>query len=236
MITIAIVEDNIYHLNMVSSQLEKNMKEDHILKTYKNADEYIKALVKEKVEFDIVIMDIELDKKSGIDLAIQTNILSPFTQIIFVTAYIDYASDVYESKHTYFISKEKIEQYLPIALEKTTKNIRDIKSQFIHVSWNKQKFELSQKDIIYAERVYRTTYIYTRYEVYKTSKKISELLSMLNNNFCTCHKSIIVNLNYVKNIEKNSVILKINQILPISRSQRDEFKKKYNRFLIEKNI
>ena len=51
-----------------------------------------------------------------------------------------------------------------------------------------------------------------------------------------CHKSIVVNLNYVKDIQRNTVILKTDKTLPISRSQKDDFKKNFNHFLINKNV
>lgn len=51
-------------------------------------------------------MDIELGKENGIDLALKVNEVTPYTQIIYITAYMQYVSDVYQSKHTYFIDKE----------------------------------------------------------------------------------------------------------------------------------
>lgn len=236
MVTIAIVEDNIYCLNMIGQQLRESMEEEYVLNTYTNTEDYLNVLLNERIEFDVVILDIELDNKSGIDLAIQTNITSPLTQIIFVTAYINYASDVYESKHVYFMCKERIDQYLPIALERALTNVHNFESQMIYLSWNKQTFKVSQRDIIYAERDYRITYVYTKNEVYRTSKKINELINDLNSCFCMCHKSIVVNLNYVKDIQRNTVILKTDKTLPISRSQKDDFKKNFNHFLINKNV
>ena len=38
MVTIAIVEDNIYCLNMISQQLRESMEEEYVLNTYTNTE------------------------------------------------------------------------------------------------------------------------------------------------------------------------------------------------------
>ena len=58
------------------------------------------------------------------------------------------------------------------------------------------------------------------------------MISLLNDSFCVCHKSFIVHMDYIKDINHNSVQLNNDQILPISRSQKEVFKKLYNRYLL----
>lgn len=55
---------------------------------------------------------------------------------------------------------------------------------------------------------------------------------MLNDTFCLCHKSFIVHMDYINDITNNGVQLNNNQIIPISRSQKEIFKKLYNRYLL----
>ena len=62
-----------------------------------------------------------------------------------------------------------LDKYFPQAIKKAKENINHLKSQYLYISWNKQKNEVYQKDIIYIERKSRVSYIYTKKEVYKTS-------------------------------------------------------------------
>lgn len=228
---VGIVEDNQDYVNILLSKLKEYGFSNKDVHYYLDTQSFKKDIKERNLEFDIILLDIELDKESGIDLALKINRLTPFTQIIYISAYIEYTSDVYQTKHTYFISKERLDEYLPLAISKAKGNIQHLRSQYLYISWNKQKYEVLQKDIVYIERKLRVSHIYTKNESYRTSLKISELGSLLNDTFCICHKSFIVHMSYVKNIEENAVRLSNDQRIPVSRSQREVFKKLYNRYL-----
>lgn len=229
---IGIIEDDLYFLNILNDKVKKVIQENDIILTYNNFRSFDAVLNDKKQEFDLLLLDIELGKNNGIDLALKVNEITPYTQIIYITAYMQYVSDVYQSKHTYFINKENLDKYFPIAINQAIENINHLKSQYLYISWNKQKNEVYQKDIIYIERKSRVSYVYTKKEVYKTSLKINELILLLNDSFCICHKSFIVHMDYIKDINHNSVQLMNQQIIPISRSQKEVFKKLYNRYLL----
>ncbi len=67
---------------------------------------------------DIALVDIDLgeDLPSGIDLVRDT--AANKTQVIYVTGYVDYASDVYETAHVGFLIKPVDQQRLNDALER----------------------------------------------------------------------------------------------------------------------
>lgn len=232
---IGIIEDDSYFLNILNDKVKKVIQENDIILTYNNFKSFDDVLNDKKQEFDLLLLDIELGKNNGIDLALKVNEITPYTQIIYITAYMQYVSDVYQSKHTYFINKENLDKYFPIAINQAIENINHLKSQYLYISWNKQKNEVYQKDIIYIERKSRVSYVYTKKEVYKTSLKINELILLLNDSFCICHKSFILHMDYIKDINHNSVQLMNQQIIPISRSQKEVFKKLYNRYLLTNN-
>lgn len=229
---IGIIEDDSYFLNILNDKVKKVIQENDIILTYNNFKSFDDVLNDKKQEFDLLLLDIELGKNNDIDLALKVNEITPYTQIIYITAYMQYVSDVYQSKHTYFINKENLDKYFPIAINQAIENINHLKSQYLYISWNKQKNEVYQKDIIYIERKSRVSYVYTKKEVYKTSLKINELILLLNDSFCICHKSFILHMDYIKDINHNSVQLMNQQIIPISRSQKEVFKKLYNRYLL----
>lgn len=229
---IGIVEDDVHYLELLKRKLDDCKQEEDEIRCYSDSQSFNYDITNQKLEFDILLLDIEIGKENGIDLALKVNEITPYTQIIYITAYMQYVSDVYQSKHTYFIDKEKLDKYFPQAIKKAKENINHLKSQYLYISWNKQKNEVYQKDIIYIERKSRVSYVYTKKEVYKTSLKINDLILLLNDTFCICHKSFIVHMDYIKDIKHNSVQINNNQILPISRSQKDHFKQIYNRYIL----
>ena len=63
------------------------------------------------------------------------------------------------------------------------------------------------------------------YTVHSTLKKIEEKLSM--SNFLKVHRSFIININKIVDIENNSVLIK-RDVIPVSRSNRPELMKRLN--------
>jgi len=229
---IAIVEDNQFHLEIIEDKISKILDIPYELKHYLNAQDYIEDL-KRDIPFDIVLLDIDLGEVSGIFLGNETNQICPYAQIIYVSSYENFMSDVYETQHIYFINKKQIDKYLPLALEKAINNIHKIKSQILFISWKKRNFQIVQKNIIYIERKRRVTHIVTENFTYQTTDKINDILSQLNNHFVRCHNSYIVNLNYLAVIQKYDILLQNGIVIPVSRSHARMMKQAYSHFLIQ---
>lgn len=176
-------------------------------------------------------MDIELGGDSGITLAQEINTSMPDAQIIYITQHLEYVSSVYESKHIYFINKESMETYLPRALEIALKRIQEQNNLYLEFSWSKENYKLKQKDIIYIERVLRTTEIHTLTKTFYTSEKISTIQQRLNDSFVCSHRSYIINMNALTNIKNNCAILNDNIEVPISRAHYKDVKRSFNLFM-----
>ena len=92
-----------------------------------------------EINMDIAVLDIEMDKESGIDLARILNEKFPDCRIIYLTNHISYASDVYSTDHTYFVLKDDMDKNLPRAIEKAVNEKEAQKNDFITVSSKDRK-------------------------------------------------------------------------------------------------
>ncbi len=176
--------------------------------------------------FDIIFMDIELGEFSGIDLAEKISTLNPCTQIIFISQYLKYVSPVYHVAHTFFCNKPELKSWLKPAVTQALENIRQLSQQFLQTSWNKEVYTLLQQKILYMERTLRVTNIHMAdRKTYFTSEKFSVLLKKLEPAFVQCHRSYIVNLNYVSEFNKFTLYLSNDKEIPVSRRQAEHVKK-----------
>lgn len=96
--------------------------------------------------------------------------------------------------------------------------------------------EYRLSDIIYIERNLRTTTVFCKEEDYKTSESIDIISEKINSqNFTRCHKSFLVNMNFIKELKRNSYILTNGAEIPISRSFSSLSKTDFSKFICNKN-
>ena len=95
-----------------------------------------------------------------------------------MTSYEDYVSDVYDTEHIYFILKKNYQKYLPHALSLANEALNKQRRASLKIFWNKEEYNILQKDIFYMERQLRTTMIVTPTQTYSTSEKLADLLNV----------------------------------------------------------
>lgn len=226
MIEIVICEDNPIHTKKIQEQIESNIDEPFRIRSFSSAVDFRKGLLSPGLACDILFMDIELGAVSGITLAQEVNARHPGIQIIFISQYLEYVSDVYETDHIFFIHKSYADTYLPIALEKALNKIHTLNTISLRFHWHKENFEILQKDILYMERILRITEIHTNNQIYTTSEKLTELITRLDHSFIITHRSFLINLHSVVSFGKESAYLSSGMTIPISRSRYHEVKKR----------
>lgn len=233
MLKIAICEDLSLHQKRLSEKVHHCLNEPHTIDTFSSIAEFKNYCTGSDQPFDIIFMDIELGDGSGIQLSQKINQLYPLSQIVYITAYPEYSSEVYESEHVWFIDKQKLDTFLPLALNKALHSIRLTQSLHLNFSWKKVDYAVLQGEIIYIERSLRVSEIHTGKQVYKTSEKLEDLLKQLTSTFILCHRSYIINMSKITSFQKNTVILNEKFSIPVSRSKYEDLKRTYNMFLIK---
>ena len=227
MLKIGLCEDNEIQHNQILSFLETISLPKHAINSfYKGNDLYnsIQEAMKDKEPYDIVIMDIDLPDGNGIKFSKQINVFSPHTIIIYMT-------DVYDTEHIYFILKKNYQKYLPHALSLANEALNKQRRASLKIFWNKEEYNILQKDIFYMERQLRTTMIMTPTQTYSTSEKLADLLERLEDSFALCHRSYIINLKMVQEITKDSALLVDGTSIPISRRYYSSLKDKINNLI-----
>lgn len=234
-----VAEDLKSIINNISDRIE-------IQNIYKNGLEAINHLQNDTV--DVLIADINMPIMNGISLAKTVNQFKIKPLIIFITAYGQYAIEGYEIKVFDYIlkpySQKRIENMVSDIHQYFDNNKVNVIDNFNSILETKPKLFvkdgeteriLKLDDIYFINSDLRTSTINTLNGVYKSLSSISELENiLLDHNFFRCHKSYIVNLNYVdsiisQGISSYNIILKDSNIhIPLGRRKVKEFKIKMN--------
>lgn len=240
---VIIIDDENKARRLISTLLTENCS-DITLQLEANDLETGVALIKEH-QPDIVFLDIEMPKHSGLQIV---DFFEPHEmnfQIIFVTAYNDYAIQAFKLSAVDYILKPVDILELKTAIEKAKKNIEsksinnrldDLKRVFQQLSLNKMVLEVpkgilfvSHDDIILFEADGMYTKVYMKNnESQLICKPMKHFVDQLEDKpiFYKPHRSFLVNLKYIKELSKKDgfhLIMENNKTIPIAKEKKDEF-------------
>lgn len=177
----------------------------------------------------ILFVDIQNDDNSEIEIVKKVNREWPVCQVVYVSDGFHHVMDAYETKHIYYILKEKFEEKLPCIMDKAIRQLKVCGSKEMAFQCHGGVIvRLKLDEIMYFERNLRVTNVVTREYRYIVEEKISEIEErMMSEDFVRCHSSFLVNFFYVKACTKKKLILKNGQVIDISRSYWGKAEKEY---------
>ncbi|MDU6340113.1 MAG: LytTR family DNA-binding domain-containing protein [Clostridium sp.] len=233
MIKFAICEDEIIQAEINQDYIKRWADKNNIeykIDIFESAEKFLFSWQYEEV-YDVIILDIRMKSMSGMELARNIRLKDSDVIIIFISGLDDYVFDGYNvSAFNYLlkpINDEKIFNVLDRVKEKLEKD-KNAK-QFLLLSKGKNIFKIDYDDIFYIIAFDHYIDIHSKNEIYTFNRKISQLEELLpKENFVRCHRSYIVNIKYVKNINKNSLLLEDDIKIPISKTRMDNT---YNTFI-----
>lgn len=186
-----------------------------------------KELVASNKNFDFIILDIEMDKMSGVEVKEIFYQRNNQSRIIFLTNYDDYMPESFGKNVYGYISKDMIHK-IAIPLNKIFKEI--LEHRIFEIG--DEMIDLYEVYYVKADGPYINIYFEDGYEIFRmTLKEFTARIS--NSNFIRVHRSYLVNMRYVKDIDNKIVILDNNTKLDISKGNRKTVVKTYHRYLLE---
>lgn len=112
--TILLVDDEELQLLRLENEVKKVVPSDATILSFSNSSKFLKDHKEDKI--DIAFLDIEMPGMNGISLAKELKKINPLVNIIFVTAYNDYALEAYKIHASGYLSK-------PVTAEKIKKEL-----------------------------------------------------------------------------------------------------------------
>ncbi len=233
MLHIAVCDDISEHLQHSQNMIQDILASKEInceIYPFHTSEDLLQSIRDKKIRPEIAVLDIELNGESGINLAKKMNQYLPTCQIIFLTNYIDYASDVYEAEHVWFVTKKKADRYLEPALDKAIAVLTESSThiQGIIVRNQGKSIVVPLNTILYISRVGRKAQIKCMHQEYYDSRRPVDLIPrQLESTFLQCHQGYWVNINMIEELDHNEFVLKGGVRTPISRNFRDSARQRF---------
>ena len=220
----------------IIGELCSSYKNLNVVEVFSNAIEAIKYLNQNKT--DLIFLDIHMPDFNGFDF-IRTLKDPPY--IILTTADAEFAIQAFEydcivdylvkpiKPERFKKSIQKVEGKLneEVTAATTNKEMQQTGDDF-YININKRLIKIDIQSIFLVQA--KGDYIYLKtenknYTVHSTLKKIEEKLP--DHMFLKIHRSFIININKIIDIEDNSVLIE-KDVVPVSRSNRPELMKRLN--------
>lgn len=214
-----IVDDEI----MARKSLERLCKKVDTLEVAgicEHAEAAIEFLQKQNV--DLIFLDIEMPGLTGIEFLRE---MSNLPQVIFTTSKTEYALEAFQYQVTDYLQKPIDFQRFSRAVEKAVEihnqnNQYRTEAEEIYIKDDGKYIRLPYADILYFENVGDYVKVKTANKthiIYSTLKSIAERLQ--HTRFLKVHRSYIVNLGKIKDIDETSLVIE-KKVIPISRANR----------------
>ena len=233
MLNFVICDDNAIILEKLSKMLEsilmKYKTESRIAYTCTTANALMKYMKENPV--DVLILDIKLDSNiSGLKLANEIRKTNKNIYLIFTTGHLEYALLAYQVKTFDYIPKPITIERLEQTMNRLFEDIQTDSQKFIPVG--NTKILVNEDDIYYIKKDGMKLIYHATDRDYETYLSFSRVLPTLPNTFVRCHKSYIINLNTVSNVDlqKNLIHFKNNESCAICPKFKNNFMEVFNNY------
>lgn len=220
-LTCIIVEDEVLARKSLSALCQKIEVLD-LIGTFESASEALKEIP--QIQPDLIFLDIEMPGMSGLEMIDE---LSSVPQIVFTTGNKDYAFEAFEYDVTDFLKKPITQGRFIKAVEKAQLR-EDRLKEIAKVSEERECYVRSEGRLI---RITYDTLQYIEYigdyvkmvtdhghhVVHGSLKSIDQKIK--NPRFLKVHRSYIINLDKVVDIEDNSIVIG-KKVIPVSRAHK----------------
>jgi two-component system, LytTR family, response regulator len=201
-----------------------------------------------KLKPDLIFLDVQMPGMTGFDVLDEID-HEPY--VIFITAYDQYAIKAFEKNAVDYLLKpldeERFKQAVIRAMKRKKMEEGDLENllgsmnqvthkgnydSHIFVQKSEKLFNLSVDEIIHLEASGDYTIISTKNDQFVSSSGIGRLEEIMNPDmFIRVHRSTIVNVNYMKEIERHfngGMVVKMQsgKSFPVSRTYAKQIRKK----------
>lgn len=223
---IAVIDDSEIDTDYVTSLVKRWAEKCDLLvqiKQFLSAEAFLFTYDEDK-SWDVLLLDIEMGGKNGVELAKIVRQSNDHVQLVFITGFPDFIAEGYEVSALHYLMKPVSEDKLEAVLDRAIANLAKAEKRLC-VIFDRETEYLPLSQISYIEAQKQYVVIHTDSETYRMKTSLVDTEKQLDEYFFKCQRSYIVNLRYIKRIKQDGVILKNGEEIPISRGMADKIGK-----------
>lgn len=202
-----------------------------VIKTFDNGEDFLMG--NPANQFDLVFLDVYMDAVNGLEIAKRLRQEDAAVQIVFITSSEDHALEAFRVKARQYLIKPVQAEEVQAVMDELRQRLV-IAAPTVSLPVGGSKRQIAPKDILYAEVYGYQSYVHLAEEIVEVKMSLDDLASLLPDpDFLRCHRSYVVNLNYVKEIGRD-FIMKNGATVYIRRGDVKKCGDAYKEYLLER--
>ncbi|SED16947.1 two component transcriptional regulator, LytTR family [Tenacibaculum sp. MAR_2009_124] len=236
-LTAILVDDEENALESLALKISRFFPNISIIGKFQNPQEAIVFINRNNP--DVLFLDVEMPVLTGFDVL--AKLTNPNFEIIFVTAYSNYAIEAFKYSAIGYVLKpidnDELKSMINNALKNVNQKNKLIKnerllnhfakttsnSNKLVIPTNKGLLFIPHNEILHIEGYDGYTKIHTNTSEIISSYNIGKYEKMLSDSFFKCHKSHIINLQKIRAFENEGyIVLENERRVPVSKMNRSK--------------
>ena len=229
-----IVDDESGAIEILTRYIDRTP-ELELIRSFRDSIEALTFLASN--EMDLVFLDIDMPNLDGMQLS--ELIRNKDIQVIFCTAYSEYAVESYEKEAIDYLLKPIAYERFLKAVEKALKSFsegakpeqdripeKNAKTSKIFIKSGTRLHQVDVRELLYLEKKEHYVIFHTPGGQILSRMNMKDLMSTLpSDKFIRVHRSFVVAVDKIDTIERHMVVVRDKKI-PIGESYRDDFFKR----------
>lgn len=240
MLKIALCDDDpiqrLQIAKLLQVYLEKRPKSPGKISAFASGQELLDAIGDQREDFDLYILDVLMPGLTGIDLGVRLRELGGTGAIIYLTSSSEYALDSFKAHALGYLLKPVDLESLSRELDHALSTIEQKRSACVFVKTKGGVHRLLLDELLYVELHNRMLHYHqfdgsiTESLTLRTSFQNAVAPVLADGRFFRCGTSFVVNLHYVRGIEKDSLLLDNGTTVPLPRGMSNEARRRWSSY------
>lgn len=229
MLKIAICDDEPVFVEQMSGRIKESMPDAAIQGFFSGED-----LLSQGERFDLYFLDIQMEKRNGVETAKKLRESNEEGVIVFITGAKEYVFEAFDVAALHYLIKPVDNEKLREVLERAKKEIekkQSLKSRQIFIKTRNRNITLHVADILYFENEMRKIAAHTVRGKISFYGVMADMEREAGEGFCRCHRGYLVNLSYVAEYDVENILLTNGEKIYLSKDRYHDFVKQYMRYL-----
>lgn len=242
LLNIAICDDEIQEIKKIEDYLVTFSVQSGVefnIDKYSDGIKLLSVYNENHFKYDVVFLDVEMPKISGMKLAEKIRQLPDRNVlIIFITSYPEYMQDSFDVQAYQYLIKPLTYTLFEEKMKRLIGYLSELQTNITVISLKKGEIVLHLEDIICFETIKSLTtksdlLVTTINEELAIKGKIAEMeLKLKEQYFISVHRSVLVNMKYIRRFNSNMVELTNGKIVETSRRKLSEIKEAFSKYMV----